>query len=97
MLIFPYGINSEAVVEQKKTLQFNFSGKVTDPCYFVIVKGKVDAEKGIIANSDITIETSFELWMDIITGKADGQQMFMDQKYTVNGDLTLMIQLFKKK
>jgi putative sterol carrier protein len=46
---------------------------------------------------DITIETAFELWMDIITGKADGQQMFMEQKYKVDGDLTLMIQLFQKE
>jgi predicted lipid carrier protein YhbT len=33
--------------------------------------------------------------MDIMTGKADGQQMFMEQKYTVTGDIGLMIQLFK--
>jgi putative sterol carrier protein len=35
--------------------------------------------------------------MDIITGKADGQQMFMEQKYKVDGDLTLMLQLFQKE
>ena len=32
-----------------------------------------------------------------MTGKADGQQMFMEQKYTVNGDLPLMMQLFQKQ
>ena len=35
--------------------------------------------------------------MDIMTRKADGQQMFMDQKYKVNGDLALMIALFKRE
>ena len=30
-----------------------------------------------------------------MTGKADGQQMFMDQKYKVDGDLALMLQLFQ--
>jgi hypothetical protein len=35
--------------------------------------------------------------MDIITGKADGQKMFLDQKYQVDGDLSLMIQLFQKE
>jgi predicted lipid carrier protein YhbT len=35
--------------------------------------------------------------MDIMTRKADGQQMFMEQKYTVTGDIELMIQLFTKK
>jgi predicted lipid carrier protein YhbT len=40
------------------------------------------------------IETPFELWMDIMCGKADGQQMFMQQKYKIAGDISLMIQLF---
>ena len=35
--------------------------------------------------------------MDIMTGKADGQQMFMEQKYRVEGDLELMIRLFESK
>ena len=43
----------------------------------------------------LTIKTPFDVWMDIMTGKADGQQMFMEQKYTVTGDIGLMIQLFK--
>jgi predicted lipid carrier protein YhbT len=35
--------------------------------------------------------------MDIMTRKADGQQLFMEQKYTVTGDIGLMIQLFNRK
>jgi len=69
---------------------------VTDSCYFVIEQGTVDAEEGNKEKPDIIIETPFELWMDIMTGKADGQQMFMEQKYKVNGDLSLMIKLFQK-
>lgn len=97
MLLFPYGLNSEAVGNRKIILQFDFSGEVTDSCYFIIEKKNVSAEEGSKENPDITIETPFELWMDIMTGKADGQQMFMDQKYKVDGDLSLMIQLFQKQ
>jgi len=97
MLLFPLGVNSEAVGERKKNLQFKFSGEVIDSCYFAIEQGNIVAEKGVRDNPDITIETPFEMWMDIVTGKADGQQMFMEQKYTVNGDLPLMIQLFQKQ
>ena len=97
MLLFPLGVNSEAVGERKTNLQFRFSGEVTDSCYFIIEQGNIAAEKGVKENPDITIETPFEIWMDIITGKADAQQMFMEQKYTVNGDLPLMIQLFQKQ
>ena len=31
--------------------------------------------------------------MDIETGKADGQQMFMKQKYKTVGDLSLLMQM----
>jgi putative sterol carrier protein len=97
MLLFPFGLNSEAVGERMLYLQFNFSGEVKDSCYFIIENGNVDAKEGKKENPDITIETPFEIWMDIMTGKADGQQMFMEQKYKVDGDLSLMIQLFQKE
>jgi hypothetical protein len=32
--------------------------------------------------------------MDVMTGKADGQQMFMEQKYSISGELSLIPQLF---
>lgn len=96
MILFPFGLNSEAVGARKVILQFNFSDDVTGSCWFMIQKDNISAEEGSKENPDITIETPFELWMDIMTGKADGQQMFMDQKYKVDGDLSLMIQLFQK-
>ena len=34
-----------------------------------------------------------DTWMDIMTGKADGQQMFMEQKYTVEGDIELLMKM----
>lgn len=95
MVIFPDGLNTKPVGTGKTILQFNFSGEVTGSCYFTIEKENVSAGQGSKNTSDITIETPFELWMDIMTRKADGHQMFMEQKYTVTGDLELMIQLFQ--
>jgi len=97
MSILPFGIDAGAAGGKKVTLQFKFSGDVEDSCYFTIEDTNIDAKKGIWDSPDITIETPFDLWIDIMTGKADGQQMFGEQKYLVNGDLALMIQLFKKK
>jgi putative sterol carrier protein len=97
MLILSFGLNTAAAGEKQVTLQFRFSGEVADSCYFVIRKDNVDAKEGTRENPDVTIETPFEVWMDIMTGKADGQQMFMEQKYEVEGDLALMLQLFEKK
>ncbi|MCB2167050.1 MAG: NAD(P)H-dependent oxidoreductase [Deltaproteobacteria bacterium] len=96
LLFFPLGVNDESVGDRKIVLQFKFTGEVENSCYFNIEKGLVDAQKGPPASSDITIETPFELWMDIMTNKADGGQMFMEQKYKVSGDLSLMMSLFQR-
>jgi hypothetical protein len=45
MLFFPFCLNSETAGERKVILQFNFSGEVAESFYFVIKRGKVDAEK----------------------------------------------------
>jgi hypothetical protein len=97
MLLFPFGLNSKAVGERRAHLQFNFSGEVTGSCYFIIENGSVEVKEGHWQDPEISIESPFELWMDIMTGKADGQQLFMDQKYKVDGDLSLMLQLFQSE
>jgi multimeric flavodoxin WrbA/putative sterol carrier protein len=96
MKLLPIGINKSAAGTRKVVLQFEFSGDVTDKCCFIIENGHIRAQKEMEPNPDITVMTPFSLWMDIMTRKADGQQMFMEQKYTVTGDLGMMIQLFTR-
>jgi multimeric flavodoxin WrbA len=94
LLTLPMSINAKATFDRKITLQFNFSGQVVEDCFFVIEQGEITAHKGTCEDSDLTIVTPFDIWMDIMTGKADGQQLFFDQKYTIAGDLALIPQLF---
>jgi len=96
LLIFPFGVNAKVVGDRKVVLQFKFSGEVEGSCYFTIEKGTIGAQSGTWANPDLTIDAPFNVWMDIMTGKADGQQMFVEQKYKVSGDLSLMMQLFQR-
>jgi putative sterol carrier protein len=72
-------------------LQFNFSGEVEGSCHFKIESRQIKAMPGVAEKPDLTIDAPFEVWMDIMTGKADGQQMFMEQKYKVVGDLSLLM------
>jgi multimeric flavodoxin WrbA/putative sterol carrier protein len=97
MALFPVGINSGAAGDRKVVMQFDFSGEIIGSCCFIIENGSVNSKKETYEHPDITIKTPFSLWMDIMTRKADGQQMFMEQKYTVTGDIGLMIELFKRK
>ncbi|HET6514514.1 MAG TPA: NAD(P)H-dependent oxidoreductase [Thermodesulfovibrionales bacterium] len=96
LLLFPLGLNAKAFGEKKVVLQFRFLGEVEDACYFTIETGKVGAQSGTSASPDLTVETPFEVWMDILTGKADGRQMLKEQRYKVSGDLSLMMHLFQK-
>jgi putative sterol carrier protein len=91
------GLNTEAVGGKKVTLQFKFSGAVETSCYFTFENGSIKAAAGTSAACDIAIETPFELWMDIMTGKAEGRAMFLQGKYRVEGDLFLMQELFQRK
>lgn len=91
------GLDAEAAGEKKVTLQFNFSGQMEASCYFTYERGSIKATAGTSDAYDIAIETPFELWMDIMTGKAEGQEMFMQGKYRVKGDLPLMVQLFQRQ
>lgn len=93
MLIMPKGFNPEAASDTTATMQFDFSGEVQGSCHVRIDNGEIEAIEGTAKNPDLTIETPFEVWMDIMTGKADGQQMFMEQKYKVKGDLSLLMQM----
>jgi len=91
------GLNAEAAGGKRVILQFKFSGGVEASCYFTFEKQSIKATAGTNATYDVLIETPFELWMDIMTGKAGGREMFMQGKYKVEGDLSLMQELFQRK
>lgn len=93
LMIMPMGFNSKGAGDTKAIMQFNFSGQVEGSCHFVIENGKIEAVEGKAAKPDLTIDTPFEVWMDIMAGKADGQQTFMEQKYKAVGDLSLLMRM----
>jgi len=100
MRIMPMGFNPAAAADTRATIQFKFSGEAEGSCHFKIEDRKIKAALGPAQKPDLTIEAPFSVWMDIMTRKADGQQMFMEQKYKVFGDLSLLLrmnQLFGRK
>ena len=50
---------------------------------------------GGAAKPDLTITSPFEVWMDIMAGKADGAQMLMEGKYIAEGDMELLLNMGK--
>jgi multimeric flavodoxin WrbA/putative sterol carrier protein len=93
MMVMPMGFNKEAAGDTKAVLQFNFSGEVEGSCYFTIDNGRIETREGTPEKPDLVVDAPFDIWMDIMTGKADGQQMFMEQKYKTSGDLSLLMRM----
>jgi putative sterol carrier protein len=78
-----------------KSLQFEFSGEVEGACHFTIADNAITARAGQAEKSDLTITSPLEVWMDIMTSKADGAQMLMEGKYTAEGDMDLLLNMSK--
>ena len=91
------GFNANAAEGKKIILQFSFTEEMEDSCYFTFEQGNIKANIGTSNTYDIAIKTPFELWMDIMTGKVEGREMFMQGKYQVEGDLSLMLALFNRR
>lgn len=93
MLVMPMGFNPNKAKDTQAVLQFRFTGEVNGACYFQIEQGRIKAVEGSAQKADLTIESPFEVWMDIMTGKQDGQRAFMEGKYKVSGDFTLLMRM----
>ncbi|HHO76330.1 MAG TPA: hypothetical protein ENN05_07860 [Deltaproteobacteria bacterium] len=85
--------NSGAASNTRAIIQHIFTGKVKGECHFTIADGRIVSSNGRADSPDLTITAPFELWMDIMAGKADGQQMFLEQKYAAQGDLNLLLRM----
>jgi multimeric flavodoxin WrbA len=93
MKITELGFNPERAGDTKAIICFRFSGEVEGACHFRIEDGTITSKSGGADKPDLTIDAPFQVWMDITTGEADGQQMFMEQKYQAEGDLSLLMRM----
>jgi len=93
MQVMRAGFNAEKAVDENYTIQFKFSGEVVGDCHFSIKNEAVEFKDGAPENPGLIIKTPFDVWMDILTRKVDGQEMFMDHKYTIEGDFNLLLKM----
>jgi hypothetical protein len=93
MKITELGFNPEGAGDTRAVICFRFSGEVEGACHFRIEEGTIASKSGSAEKPDLTIDAPFQVWMDIMTGEADDQQMFMEQKYRAEGDLSLLMRM----
>lgn len=93
MLIMKMAFRPEEAADVNMTMQFVFTGENPESCFFVIANGTCVTHPGTLDEPDLTIEAPFDVWMDVITGKADGQQMFKEGTCRAGGDVSLIMQM----
>lgn len=93
MAIMPMGFNPEKAGDARAVIEFRFSGSVEGPCHFRIENRSIQALPGKAEKPDLVIDAPFDVWMDIMTGKADGQRMFMEQRYRASGDFSILLNM----
>ncbi len=85
--------NPEAAGDLKATIQFEVSGKRRGNWFLSIENGKCTYHEGKVNSPTLTIKTPSEIWLAIANGELDGQQAFMEGKYTAAGDMGLLTQM----
>jgi len=58
-----------------------------------IKDGKCEFGEGLHPQPDLTIKTPSEIWLAIANKEIDGQQAYLEGKYTAEGNMALMINL----
>lgn len=90
MMLSRLNFKADMMPGREAIIQFHFSGDKAGACWFGIKDGAMNASAGIWPEPDLTIDAPFDLWMDIATGKADGQKMLEEGRFRVQGDLSLL-------
>jgi len=87
----PLAFNAQAAGDLQAVIQFDVGGEEPGQYYLRIAKGQCAAFEGEHPNPSLTIHTPSEIWIAISCGELDGTQAVMQGKYTVEGDLSLLI------
>ncbi len=85
--------NPQAAGDLKATIQFEVTGRQTGDWFLSIESGKCTYHEGKANSPSLTIETPSEVWLAIANKEMDGQQAFMEGKYTVTGNMSLLMRM----
>jgi multimeric flavodoxin WrbA len=91
LMLLRFGFKPAAAAGVDKVVQFDFTGEAEGTCQLKIADGKIETTEGGEGDPDLTVAAPFEVWMDVITGKVDPQQVFMEQKCSADGEFELLM------
>ena len=93
LILMQLAFSAKAAGDAKAVIQFEFTGEVEGDCHICIDNGTIQKSTGRATQPDVVVRAPFELWMDIISGKANAIQMFMGGKCSAEGDFSLLMKM----
>jgi putative sterol carrier protein len=82
--------NAEGV---EAIIQYHLSGEEAGDWIIDIREGQCKIEPGVSENPSMTLEADSQDYKDVITGKVNGMNAFMEGKLRLSGDLNLAMKL----
>lgn len=95
----PNQLDANAAKGVDATIQFNLSGDNGGNWYVTIKDGKAEVHEGTAQAAKMTMSMAANDYVDMTTGKLNGQMAFMSGKLKISGDMGLAMKmqtLFKR-
>ena len=95
----PANLNADAAKGMNSVIQFNLSGDGGGSYHVVIKDGACSVGEGAHTAPNMTMTMAAQDYVDMISGKLNGQMAFMSGKLKIAGDMGLamkMQSLFKR-
>jgi len=89
----PSRFNKDAAKGLTATYQFDLSGDNGGKWHVVIANEKCEVKEGPAASPSITISMTAQDYVDMTTGKLNGQVAFMSGKLRIAGDMGLALRM----
>ena len=75
------------------TIQFHMGGEQSGDWYATIKDGGCKINEGTIDDPTMALTADGEDYIDVVTGKLDGMQAFMQGKLKLKGDMNLAMKM----
>jgi len=89
----PYGLNKKRAQGIDTIIQFHLTGKEPTDGYLSIKNMQCTYSQGISADAKTVIKADSELWLGISNNEIAGNQAYIEKKYTVEGDMSILLKL----
>ena len=91
--MMPLAFNASAAEGLAAVYQFEVHGDETFVAHLRIAGGVCTYHEGPAEKPNLIIKTPADVWLKISRGELNGQHSFMDGRYKVEGDMTLLLKM----